>query len=86
MPQPLSDDRQHDAAAPMLRAHLNPASRAQRVPRVEHQVGHDALNLFAVGENPGQRLKLARQFDVRHVVDAVEGLAHELIQVGVDAD
>ena len=44
-------DRQNDAASAMLRAHLNPASRAQRVSRVEHQVGHDALDLFAVGEN-----------------------------------
>ena len=68
----------------MLRAHLNAASRAQRVSRVEHQVGHDALDLFAVGENPGQRLKLPRQFDVRHPVDSVERLAHELIQVGFD--
>ena len=70
----------------MLRAHLNPASRAQRVSRVQHQVGHDALDLFAVGENPRQRLKLSRQFDVRHLVDSVERLTHELIQIGVDAD
>ncbi len=48
---------QHDAVPLMLRPHLNPAAPSRGVTRVQHQVGHDALDLFAIGQDPWQRLR-----------------------------
>src|SRR5215471_10080426 len=49
-------DSENDAVAEMLRADADTASRPNRVPRVEHQIGHNALNLFAVSPDIGERL------------------------------
>ena len=55
-PAAIVRDRENDAASDLLRADVNAASRPERIARVEHQVGHDALDLFAVSQHPGQRL------------------------------
>src|SRR6516225_5452462 len=50
-------DRQNDAFSLMFGVHLNPASRAKGISRVEHEVCDDALDLFAVSENAWERLQ-----------------------------
>src|SRR5262245_16190672 len=68
----------------MLRSHLYPAASADSVSCIEYQVGHNALDLFIVSRDSGQRPKVPCHLDVRHPVDSVEGLGDEFIQIGAD--
>src|SRR5215469_6571116 len=49
-------DCEDDAVREMLCADADTASRPNRVPRIEHQIGHDVLNLFAVSPDIWKRL------------------------------
>src|SRR5262245_40524193 len=62
-------DRQENASVTMLRAHFDAALVAERVARVEYEVGDDILDLLAIHQDSRHRSKFSAELSGGYVVD-----------------